>query len=215
MRYLLLIISLFLLSHHSIAQEVVDSLDAKWNESEIKQQFHFKAGFQTDYSLGKSYISSADSPALGFNIQADWQFYKSFQLGLGMFNTYHKNLDSSVSGLVEQTNLTGTFIGIGYLIPLSEVWSVSPNIKYADIKLNQKTAYLNKEFKENAAMIIIGTSINYQLNNNISSFIDVEFRQLYYDIDSSPQIQEFYDKDHFLTLSIGLRYSFFSKKSLF
>ena len=80
MRYLLLIISLFLLSHHSIAQEVVDSLDAKWNESEIKQQFHFKAGFQTGFSLGESYISSADSPALGFNIQVDWQFYKSFQL---------------------------------------------------------------------------------------------------------------------------------------
>jgi predicted porin len=132
-----------------------------------------------------------------------------------MFNTYHKNLDNNVSGLVEQTNLKGTFIGIGYLIPLSEVWSVSPNIKYADIKLNQKTAYLNKEFEENAAMIIIGASINYQLNNNISSFIDVEFRQLYYDIDSSAQLQEFYDKDHFLTLSIGLRYSFFSKKSLF
>jgi hypothetical protein len=215
MRYLLLIISLSLLSCHSIAQEVVDSLNTKWNESEIKQQFHFKAGFQTEYSLGESYISSADSPALGFTIQADWQFYKSFQLGLGMFNTYHKNLDSGVSGLVEQTNLKGTFICIGYLIPLSEVWSVSPNIKYADIKLNQKTAFQNKELEENADMIIVGASINYQLNNNISSFIDVEFRQLYYDIDSSPQIQEFYDKDHFLTLSIGLRYSFFSKKSLF
>jgi hypothetical protein len=215
MRYLLLIISLSLLSYHSIAQEVADSLHPKLNELGIKQQFHFKAGFQTDFSLGESYISSADSPALGFNIQVDWQFYKSFQLGYGMFNTYHKNLDNSVSGLVEQTNLKGTFIGIGYLIPLSEVWSVSPNIKYADIKLNQKTAYLNKEFEENAAMIIIGASINYQLNNNISSFIDVEFRQLYYDIDSSAQLQEFYDKDHFLTLSIGLRYSFFSKKSLF
>lgn len=215
MRYLLLIISLFLLSYHATAQEVVDSLDANGNESEIKQQFHLKAGFQTDFSLGESYISSADSPALGFNIQADWQFYKSFQLGLGMFNTYHKNLDANVSGLVEQTNLTGTFIGMGYLIPVSEVWSVSPHIKYADIKLNQKTAYQNKELEENADMIIVGASINYQLNNNISSFIDVEFRQLYYDIDSSPQIQEFYDKDHFLTLSIGLRYSFFSKKSLF
>ncbi|WP_213521473.1 outer membrane beta-barrel protein [Nonlabens sp.] len=215
MRYLLLIISLSLLSYHSIAQEVVDSLDTKWKESEIKQQFHLKAGFQTDFSLGESYISSADSPALGFNIQADWQFYKSFQLGLGMFNTYHKNLDSSVSGLVEQINLTGTSIGIGYLIPLSEIWSVSPHIKYAAIKLNQKTAYQNKELEENADMIIVGASINYQLNNNISSFIDVEFRQLYYDIDPSPQLQELYDNDHFLTLSIGLRYSFFSKKSLF
>jgi hypothetical protein len=72
MRYLLLIISLSLLSYHSIAQEVVDSLHTKWNESEIKQQFHFKAGFQTGFSLGESYISSADSPALGFNIQVDW-----------------------------------------------------------------------------------------------------------------------------------------------
>jgi hypothetical protein len=215
MRYLLLTISLFIISYPAIAQEVVDSLHTKLNESEIKQQFHFKAGFQTDFSLGESYISSADSPALGFNIQVDWQFYKSFQLGYGMFNTYHKNLDNSVSGLVEQTNLTGTYIGIGYLIPLGEVWTVSPNIKYADIKLNQKTAFQNKEFEENAAMIIMGASINYQFNKHISSFIDIEFRQLYYDIDSSPQLQEFYDKDHFLTLSIGLRYSFFSKKSLF
>ena len=215
MRYLLLIISLFLFGHISTSQEVVDSLYAKSDDSEIKQQFHFKAGFQTDLTLGDSYISSADSPALGFNVQADWQFYKSFLLNFGVFQTYHKNLDSSVSGLVEQTNLQGAFIGVGYLIPLSEDWSISPVIKYADIKLIQKTADSSKEFEENAAMFIIGTSINYQLNKNISSFIDVEFRQLYYDIDSSPQIQESYDKDHFLTMSIGLRYSFFSKKGLF
>ncbi|QJP34416.1 hypothetical protein F0365_08405 [Nonlabens sp. Ci31] len=215
MRYLLLIISLFLFSHHSIAQKVGDSLNTKLNYSEIKQQFHFKAGFQTDFTLGESYISSADSPALGFNLQADWQFYKSFQLGVGMFNSSHKNLDSEVSGLVEQTNLRGTFIGIGYLIQLKEVWAISPHIRYADIKLKQQTNYQSKEFEENADMIIIGASISYQFNNSLSSFIDIESRQLYYEIDSSPQIQELYDKDHFLTLSIGLRYSLFSKNSLF
>lgn len=208
MRQLLLITSSMFLCYIALAQEVNDTVTTTFDRSKAKQQIHLKAGFQTDFVLGNSYLASGDSPALGFNLQGDLQVYKSFLFGLGVSYSQFKNLDRNNSGLVEQTNMVFYSLSFGYLFDLNNIWTVSPHIKFANVTLNQKPAFSDKEFKEEALMFIVGGSINYQFTEAISSFIDVEFRQIYYDIESTPQLKELYDKDSFISLSIGLRYSF-------
>jgi hypothetical protein len=192
----------------AIAQEVNDTVATTFSHTKAKHQIHLKAGFKTDFILGNSYIASGDSPALGFKLQGDLQVYKSFQFGLGISYSQFKNLDRTNSGLVEQTNMFVYSLNFGYLIHLNNVWSVSPTIKFANVTLYQKTAFSEKRFKEEALMFRAGGSINYQFTKAISSFIDAEFGQIYYDIESAPQLRELFQKDSFISLSVGLRYSF-------
>lgn len=161
-------------------------------------------GMHHNFALGENFLGDAYSLELGGEYGLDVFLTPNWLVGLRFDHIGSKVEKPEKLGNLKSTRIRTVALNGGYVYQLSPQLDISllAAIGYASYK--HKSSF-DTDFKDNALALWFQPKVGYRITNSMGIFVAGRYRRDFMNIETSPDLEDYFGSANILSLSFGLR----------
>ncbi|TBV25093.1 hypothetical protein DMZ43_12315 [Meridianimaribacter sp. CL38] len=208
---------LFAFSAFSQSSSEKDSVSSNISYENNRQRFgFFSMGYHNPNTTGDNFMGDGLQGKSGFDFKFQMYVYKQFFLGLYTGASYFDVKDVELVGNYKKSTLNESYLYIGYeFLPADRMRLGALASFYGDSRFKNyysKTSNVYQVDKGN--LNSFGVYFNYELSSHFMIYIDYAYRTTKTEINTSTELNQFFEKGKYHSIGIGLIFALGSKDVL-
>jgi len=184
--------------------------ESKEKEQKAKKDFRFEPSGRIKMiypiQFGHHSLSKAHDANIGFGWSLSFFNYKNFRFSPGFDWIQYKVTDHELVGNFSASVYNSFHGTVSYEIPVTESFSVLPDLGFGYVMVNQKTS--NHKFgTQEGNEIRAGFTADYKTNKFLTLFISARFIHTNLNMETDPAYIDFYGKANQIQLALGLKFN--------
>jgi len=178
-------------------------------KSQRSRLFAFSTSYLAPISSGNNYFGQGMKGNGGFGFKAQVYVYKNIFVAFNIQQAYFEVSDPELTGNYDKTRLGSQYIALGYeFIPFKDVrlgvgFSFLGNADYNNIAINNGNT---SKQRDDGNVRSLEAYFDYEINHFFAVCLNYGYRSDRMNIQTAPEIQEFFKKSSFHNVGIGFKF---------
>ncbi|NRD18787.1 hypothetical protein HNV08_01905 [Winogradskyella eckloniae] len=174
-----------------------------------RQKFvSFSVGYHIPISSGNNFVGSAYSGKSGYDLRLKLYVYKQFFMEYNNSISYFSVDNNALVGNYNKSKFQSNFLYFGYEFLPAPHFRLGVNAAlFGETKMTNTGFNLSEGFQNDSGQLSsYGLYLAYEIQSQISLYIDYAFRTVKTNIRAPQEIESFFSKGNYNTIGVGIMF---------